>query len=129
MSFIAENPSSFAGKAVGTGQCVAFVETAAKTPNTSQWIAGTKVQGDTNIAPGTAIASFDPDGLYGNHTDGRSHAAIYMGQNGVGLQVWDQWLHQPVHQRTIYFRPAGNGLNVNNGTCFSVIEEKKTTTS
>ena len=107
---------------MGTGQCVAFVEASANTPTTAHWKAGAKVQGDTTIPAGTAIASFDPNGLYGNHMDGRSHAAIYMSQTAEGLLVWDQWLGQVVHQRVLRFHPVGQGLNVNNGSCFSVIE-------
>lgn len=41
------------------------------------------------MVPGTAIATFDPSGKYGNHTDGRSHAAIYLGQDATGIQVLD----------------------------------------
>ena len=68
------------------------------------------------IAPGTAIATFDADGRYGNHTDGRSHAAIYLGQDASGIQVLDQWVGRnrdsqgrlvvapkPVSERTIKF--------------------------
>jgi hypothetical protein len=110
------------GKVIGTGQCVAFVEAAAKTRHTAEWNRGGIVAGDTTIAEGTAIATFDPDGTYGNHTDGRSHGAIYVSQvAGQGLLVYDQWLGQPVHQRTIHFR-NGTGLAVNDGNQFYVIE-------
>jgi hypothetical protein len=126
MSYVAENPSSFAGKAVGTGQCVAYVQAAAKCPYTALWTAGAKVAGNKDIPTGTAIASFDPDGTYGNHVDGRSHAAIYVSQDANGILVWDQWLHQVVHQRTLRYYPIGGAVkNVNNAWCFSVIEEKK----
>jgi hypothetical protein len=124
MSFVAKNPESFKGQAVGTGQCVAFVEASALTPNTAHWKVGAKVQGDLTLPTGTAIASFDPDGTYGNHTDGRSHAAIYVSQDQHGLLVWDQWKGQVVHQRVIRFQPIGSVHNVNNGSCFSVIETK-----
>lgn len=110
------------GKTIGSGQCVAFVEAAAKTPHTAQWTRGRIVAGDATIAEGTAIATFDPAGTYGNHTDGRSHGAIYVSQvAGQGLAVYDQWLGQPVHQRTIHFR-NGTGLAVNDGSQFYVIE-------
>ena len=46
------------------------------------------------LRPGTAIATFDPDGRYGNHTDGRSHAAIYLGQDATGIRVIDQWVRR-----------------------------------
>jgi hypothetical protein len=119
---IAGIPKDYLGKAIGTGQCVAFVEAAAQTPNTARWTRGGLVGGDTTIPAGAAIATFDPSGMYGNHTDGRSHAAIYVSQvAGQGLLVYDQWLGQPVHQRTIRFR-NGTGAAVNDGNRFYVIE-------
>jgi hypothetical protein len=123
MSWIAKNPEQYAGQVVGTGQCVGFVEKAANTPTTPSWKEGRKVQGDMSIAPGTAIATFDPNGEYGNHTDGRSHAAIFEEQTATGLLVWDQWVGQPVHMRLIRFKPPGDGTNANNGIAFSVIED------
>lgn len=124
MSWTATNPSQFAGKVIGTGQCVALVELAANTPTTAHWKAGRKVQGDMSIQSGCGIATFDADGRYGNHEDGSSHAAVYMGQTGQGLIVWDQWKGQPTHERLIRFKPAGDGPNVDNGIAFSVIESQ-----
>ena len=37
------------------------------------------------IRPGTAIATFDENGRY------NGHAAIYLGQDGNGVRVLDQW--------------------------------------
>lgn len=122
MSWTCSDPSPLQGKVIGTGQCVALVEQACGTPTTAHWKAGRKVQGDMSIQSGCAIACFDSNGTYGNHTDGRSHAAIYMGQTGEGLLVWDQWLGQPVHERLIRFKAPGDGWNVNNGIAFAVIE-------
>lgn len=108
---------------VPNGQCVAFVEKAAATPRTAGWTRGAKVAGNAALAPGTAIATFDPAGTYGNHTDGRSHAAIYVSQAPNGIVVYDQWLGQPVHQRTIRFPdPADPPKPVNDATQFYVIE-------
>jgi hypothetical protein len=119
---VSDIQQNYLGKAIGTGQCVAFVELAAKTPNTAAWKRGRIVAEDMTIPEGTAIATFDPTGTYGNHTDGRSHGAIYVSQvTGQGLAVYDQWLGQPVHQRTIHFR-NGAGLAVNDGNQFYVIE-------
>jgi hypothetical protein len=86
MSWIAPAPETYAGEAVGNGQCVAFVETAAQTPRTAEWKQGALVR-DSDVATGTAIATFDPDGTYGNHTDGRSHAAIFVEQQDDGILV------------------------------------------
>jgi hypothetical protein len=128
MTYVAPIPSSYLGQSIGTGQCVALVQVACKAPLTHnadgspQWKAGAKVQGNFCLPGGIAIASFDPDGSYGNHIDGRSHAAIYIGQTAEGLYVIDQWLEQPAHQRIIRFKTPGDGWNVNNGIAFSVIE-------
>jgi hypothetical protein len=118
--YIAASPEQYSGQVVGDGQCVAFVKTASGAPATSAWSKGIQVKGNA-LAKGTAIATFDPNGTYGNHTDGRSHAAIYISQDGTGLQVWDQWTGQPVHQRTILFR-GGAGKPVNDGDDFYVID-------
>jgi len=120
--FIATNPEAYKGQVVGTGQCVAYVEVACKAPLTAKWKQGKQVKGNGSSIPvGAAIATFDPDGKYGNHTDGRSHGAIYVGQDAIGLQVWDQWLGQVVHQRTIRFQ-GGKAKPDNDGDCFYVVE-------
>lgn len=121
MSFISHNPQKYRGQAVGSGQCVAYVQYAAGCPHTSHWRRGRKVRASDDIEPGTAIACFDPNGRYGNHTDGRSHAAIFVEETGAGLVVFDQWRGQSVHQRTIRFR-GGKGKRVNDGDAFCVIE-------
>jgi hypothetical protein len=101
---------------------VAYVRAASGAPQTSRWQRGALVKG--SAAPkGTAIATFDPDGTYGNHTDGRSHAAILHEELPEGLLVWDQWLNHPVAPRVIRFR-NGTGAAVNDGDQFHIIEEK-----
>jgi hypothetical protein len=112
---------------VPNGQCVAFVEKVACTGNTSHWTRGARVAGNVALASGTAIATFDASGRYGNHTDGRSHAAIYISQTKNGIAVYDQWLSQPVHQRTIQLRDLQVKTNipsraVNDGNQYYVIE-------
>jgi Transglycosylase SLT domain len=107
---------------VGSGQCVALVQQAAGVGHTSTWHAGEKVLGNPNIKPGTPIAVFDEDGKYGNHTDGTSHAAIYLGPSTAkpgGIRVYDQWKGQAAHIRDI--GPTGSKL-VNNATAFRVIQ-------
>jgi hypothetical protein len=121
MPWIAEDPESFAGQRVHNGQCVRYVQEACGAPHTSEWRQGVKVRGAGDIAPGTAIACFGSDGRYGNHTDGRSHAAIFVEELDEGLLVWDQWSGHPVASRTIRFR-GGAGRAVNDGDAFSVIE-------
>jgi hypothetical protein len=123
MTYIAKDPESYKDTVVGTGQCVPFVQKASGAPVTSAWKRGTKVRGTSAIQKGTAIATFDANGKYTNSTDGTSHAAIYVGQDAAGLQVWDQWTAQPVHQRTIRFQGGAAGVKpVNDGDAFYVIE-------
>ena len=111
----------YAGRVIGTGHCVAYVRDATGLPQTTAWRRGEKVQGGDH-APGTAIATFDPSGRYGNHEDGRSHAAILIAVHDDGsLTVWDQWLNQPVHQRVIRNR-NGHGYPINDASAYHVIE-------
>jgi hypothetical protein len=119
MRWIAERPGDYVGQVVGNGHCVAYVREAAAAPHTSQWRRGAKVKISGGV-PGLAIATFDPDGRYGNHTDGRSHTALLVAVTDAGLQVWDQWVGQPVHQRTIRFK-GGQGDAVNDGDAYHAI--------
>lgn len=118
--FIAENPHRYLGAVVANGHCVRYVQTVAAVPHTSQWKPGRKVRGG-NVTPGTAIATFGPDGKYTNRVDGSAHAAILIAETQDGLVVLDQWQGQPVQQRTIRWR-VGNGPAVNDGDAFHVIE-------
>ena len=123
---MAYNPfSKYLGHVIGDGQCVEVVKLICGCPQTALWKRGALVKG-IPILPGTAIATFDPpsqqfpNGHYGNHTDLRSHAAIYLGQDATGLRVLDQWVTQPFHERVIKFDDAKK--DVNNGNKFYVIE-------
>ena len=51
----------------------------------------------SNLQFGTGIATFT-NGKYDS-----GHTAIYVGQSATGIDVWDQWVGQPVHQRTLRF--------------------------
>ena len=68
------------GQSVGTGQCVALAQATSDVGYTSTWSPGAQVEGETDIAVGTVIATFGSDGTYTN-TYGQSHTAIYLGQN------------------------------------------------
>jgi hypothetical protein len=124
MPHVASKHEQHHGKAVGNGHCVAFVREVTGLPPTAGWRRGELVRG-SGCAPGTAIATFDPNGRYGNHTDGRSHAAILLAEQEDGLLVLDQWKQQPedqpVHQRLIRYR-GGVGKAVNDGDRFHTIE-------
>lgn len=132
MAYVASNSEKFTDTSVGSGQCVAFARAAATLGHTSTWKRGALVRGAV-IAKGTAITTFDKDGKYENDTHGRSHAAIYLGQDATGIQVLDQWVEhthmpdgsikqrvQPVHKRTIRFQK--NARPVNDGRNYYVIE-------
>src|SRR5271165_3675091 len=120
-SFVAASYSQYLGQSVGSGQCAVLVETADPSVGlTSTWVQGAAVQGNTSLAPGTIIATFGPDGTYTGLQDGSAHAAIYLGQNGQGIQVEDQWAGQPVHLRTIPWTSV-SGVAANTGTDFYVV--------
>ena len=112
--------SGYAGRSVGNGQCVALVREVTGLPATAAWRRGESVRDAASVAKGTAIATFDADGRYGNHTDGRSHAAILIARHADGLLVWDQWTGQPAHQRMIRYR-GGQGGAVNDADQYHVV--------
>lgn len=97
---IASGYAVYSGQSVGSGECVALVQATSNVGKTSTWVPGVQVQGNTNLAAGTVIATFSSDGTYTN-TSGQSHAAIYLGQNDQGIQVMDQWSSTVAHYRTI----------------------------
>lgn len=113
--------TQYAGQAVGSGQCVALVQAAdANVGLTRTWAQGAQVQGDTELRPGTAIATFDSTGRYANAMDGSSHAAIYLGQNAQGIQVMDQWSNHAASYRTISWNNPG-ATAANTGSAFYVV--------
>ena len=125
MPCIAANARSYEKQSVGNGQCVAFVRAASKAPHTSTWKQGKLVKTDSTLFPGIAIATFEPDGKYGNREDGKSHAAIFIRKSAIGIVVFDQWVTngkaQPVHERTIRFNNS-IGKKINNGDEYYVVE-------
>lgn len=130
-TYVATDPLQWTKRpSVGNGQCVALVQMATHMPNTAHWRAGVLVQGNLGLPAGTIIALFDPNGHYGNHEDGRSHAAIYMGQDSRGIHVIDQWIErrdgtviriQNPHERTIEFQKKGR-LPVDRGEDYRVVQ-------
>jgi len=121
--FIAPDPRQFIGQVIGNGHCVAFVRLAANLPATATWRRGTPLQ--VASPTGLAIATFSQAGRYTNATDGSSHAAILLSVLSDGLLVIDQWVGQPVHERTIRFRD-GRGPAANDGRRFFAITLEST---
>lgn len=120
MPFIAEDPYLFLGEKVDNGQCMRHVQIVANVTHSSTLRRGDWVRSAT--APyGTIIATFDPDGTYGNHTDGSSHIAILVSRDNEGLRVVDQWSGQPVHERLIRYK-NGSGPACDDGDQFYVVE-------
>jgi hypothetical protein len=106
----------------GNAECIEFIVQTLGGPATGAWQEGAKVKkGDNTILPGTAIATF-VNGKYPQHGSSGMHAAIYLEQNAMGIQVLDQWRAQGmVKERTIRWNvPAGTSKS-NDGNAFSVI--------
>ena len=78
-------------------QCVSLTrDFDSSLPPSSQWQQGELVEGATDIAPGTPIATFNFNGAYGppdspGGASGVSHTGIYLGQDASGVQILDQW--------------------------------------
>lgn len=123
--FLVATYNRYIGHSTGSGQCVALVQSASPSVgSTHTWTCGEAVQGNTNLRPGTAIATFEASGHYANATDGNSHAAIYLGQNERGVQVLDQWSGNPAAVRTIPWVNSGNTA-ANTGSAFHVVRSAK----
>jgi hypothetical protein len=120
MPHVAVNSSQYLAQVVGNGHCVALVQACSAVGHTSGWRQGVPARGGEHPS-GTIIATFDPDGRYGNNTDGSSHVAILISEVGDGLMVQDQWQGQPAHHRVIRFRD-GQGDAVNDGDRFHLVE-------
>ncbi len=99
-AIVASGYADMLGESVGTGQCVALAQATSDVGYTSTWSPGAQVEGDTDIAVGTVIATFGSDGSYTN-TYGQSHTAIYLGQDSSGIYVEDQWLGHAASTRVI----------------------------
>ncbi len=121
--YYAPLPEAFEDEVVGDGHCVKFVQVAAAAPRTAEWRPGTKVRGNPDMVPGTAIATFEADGIYTSQSG--NHAAIYVDQDETGIWVYDQWRGQPVHFRLIRFtggKGAEQGSKSNDGDLYVVIQ-------
>jgi len=123
--YVADHPRQWIGQnSVGTGERVPLVQQATGAPRSTEWRPGIQVQGNTDIRPGTAIATFDSNGRY----DG--HAAIYLGQDAHRIQVIDQWNIREEGRVIRQYRPSERTLNfeqpwharVDRGEFYHVVE-------
>ncbi len=123
---IPQSLASFVGHSAGSGQCVALVRVARPDIGlTSTWVRGASVEGNTQLQPGTVIATFNASGRYANAANGSSHAAIYLGQSDEGLRVLDQWAGKVAAVRTIPWSSPGAAA-ANSGSAFHVVSRQVT---
>jgi hypothetical protein len=120
MSHVAPHPEHYPGEIAGDGHCVALVRRACAAPPTACWRQGAHAL-SSDVAKGTAIATFDEAGRYASATDGHSHAAIYIEPRGGGFLVLDQWLGRPATYRVVNDR-NGVGPAADDASRFHVIE-------
>lgn len=88
--------------------------------STDQWRAGPGVANNSNLKPGTAIATFDINGRYPKSGERNSGLWMKAGSNG-GITILDQYNHppKPPGQRPLPFvSPFGRS---NESAAYSVI--------
>jgi hypothetical protein len=100
------------------GQCVSYVKAVCPSLlGSTSWKKGAAVKNNADIVPGTVIATFNDEGKY------LGHAAIYVNQTTVGVNVYDQWITPPtpkaVGPRMLRW---GAPKISNNGDKFYVVE-------
>jgi RHS repeat-associated protein len=116
--------SKAAGPYGESSQCVSLTKYFSGAPCTDCWRKGAPVLGNSNLAPGTAIATFDDTGRYPKddpqhperHTPRNS--AIYVGQSGTDIWVIDQWPGHTAQYRSI---PRNGNTVSNQSGAYSVI--------
>lgn len=86
------------------------------------WTRGARVQGNPNIAMGTAIAVFDYKGNYTN-TPNYSHAAIYISQDNSRLTIVDQYPGRPPETTFLPWTKKGV-LAIGLGSSYYIIMRK-----
>jgi hypothetical protein len=109
-----KNPLTLVGKptvgdGVYKGECAAiaqFLVPGLGNSHVAQWRRGEKVQGNSRLLPGTVIVIFDCNGRYIGtrkhvHSGGLAHAALYVRQSPVGIDVVHQFTSSPVIRGTL----------------------------
>jgi hypothetical protein len=117
----------------GSGECVDLVKELVpglKGVTTQSWKQGASVKDLPNLARGTAIATFGPDGKFPTKNTGQ-HAAIFVAHAGAGIWVVEQYRnskyvlyrHMGLPQGEWKQRPDGTWpQRSKNPYAFSVIE-------
>jgi hypothetical protein len=128
--YVATDPTGFLGHGqVGDGECVALVKRATGAPQTGSWHAGESVELHPTPS-GTAAATFDPDGHYGNHTDQTSHALIITEWTPRGFWALEQFnikdakgsiVHRIAPRVRFYQFGYTGGQPIDNGSNYRVI--------
>jgi hypothetical protein len=115
--------SELKGTTVGDGSPTSFVQEVAKLPRPAEWEKGDKVVSAT-IRPGTPIATFNADGVFGGGAG--SHAAIFVTQNSNGIWVYDQYKSTAGKQRPVDVRfirnRSGKGTASNDASTYFVVK-------
>ena len=122
MAYIAGAGYEKVKKVVGNGQCVALLKALTGAPALSLWRKGGDVSdlvAKACIAEGTAIATF-MDGRYLNLNYG-NHAAIFVREVGVYLEVFDQYKGAMPKLRRIRFGLPEDVSRVKRAEAYSVV--------
>jgi hypothetical protein len=85
--------------AESNAQCALLVQELSAAPSMSEWTQGSLVKGGS-VTAGTAVATFNKDGAY-DGSSGTCHAAIFIKETAVGIEVWDQWKNGHLAQRKL----------------------------
>jgi hypothetical protein len=94
-------------------------------PNHELWQEGAKladaIRTPDGIAKGTAIATFF-GGVYPSNSSG-NHAGIFVSAAAdfTSVEVFDQWVGQPPHFRTLIFNRPGEHSPSDRAEAFSVM--------
>src|SRR5262249_19130435 len=95
----------FVGQQIGKSHwCTDFVKAASGAPAASLWTRGEMVHNNLTIKVGTAIACGWEGAGYPSHESG-NHAAIYRGQQGNEIEIYDQSRTLKVEPRVVTHNP------------------------
>jgi hypothetical protein len=116
----------------GTGECVDLIKALVpglQDVSTQSWKQGISVKDAPNLARGTAIATFGPDGRFPRANTGQ-HAALFVAHAGAGFYVVEQYhaslvvvyRHMPIPREHVRRADGTYPNRSRNPLAFSVIE-------